>query len=119
MKKGFTLVELLAIVILLGVISVIAVPIIGDQVATAKQSAYERTVDSIEEAAKRYGVTNMLGYNTEEQPLSLDRLIEAGLLEKKDLVNPVTDQELKGCVYYKWNENNNIYEYRYDPNASC
>lgn len=117
MKKGFTLVELLAVIILLGIISMIAVPLINDQIQLSREKAYEQNVVSIEEAARRYGTTNMLGYSTEEQKLSLTTLISAGLLDEKNLVNPKNDKQMSGCVYYKWNNTNNIYEYRYDPNC--
>lgn len=119
MKKGFTLVELLAVVVLLGIISAIVVPVVGNQIETARKNAYKQTVNSIEEAAKRYGVTHMLGYPLEEQGLSLDVLVSEGYLEEKDLVNPINDQKLSGCVFYKWNPESNIYEYRYDPDTSC
>lgn len=117
MKKGFTLIELLAIVILLGVVSMIAVPIISDEIQVAKEGAYQQTIKSIEEAAKRYGTLNMLGYSTEEQMLPLETLVSSGLLDQKDLVNPKNNKEITGCVYYKWNESNKIYEYRYDSNC--
>ena len=47
MKKGFTLVELLAVIILLGVVTLIAYPVINTQIETAKEQAYKRTIDSI------------------------------------------------------------------------
>lgn len=117
MKKGFTLVELLTIIILLGIISAIAFPIITDQVELAKNEAYEQTVNSIERAAKRYGATNILGYETEERSLPLSTLISSGYLEEADLINPKTDKQMTGCVFYSWNEENRVYNYRYDPNC--
>ena len=119
MKKGFTLVELLAVIVLLGIVALIAAPIVGDTVKTAKESAYQKTVSYIEEAARRYGVNNMLGYPAEEQGFPLEVLVKGGYLEEKDLVNPIDDQKLGGCIFYKWNSSSNIYEYRYDPNTSC
>lgn len=117
MKRGFTLVELLAIIVLLGIISLIVYPIVNNQVNLAKNEAYDRTVNSIEDAAKRYGTINMLGYPTEEQALPLTTLISSGFLDEDDLINPKTDKQMTGCVYYKWNESNKVYEYRYDPNC--
>ena len=117
MKKGFTLVELLAVIILLGVVTLIAYPVINTQIETAKEQAYKRTIDSIEEAARRYGTKNILGYETIEQALPLSVLISAGELNEDDLINPKTDNKLTGCVYYKWNETNKVYEYRYDSNC--
>ena len=117
MKKGFTLVELLAIVILLGIVSAIVYPVVNTQIDLAKDKAYEQTITSIEEAAKRYGTKNILGYSTEEQALSLSTLILAGELLEEDLVNPKDDSKITGCVYYKWNDTNKTYEYRYDSNC--
>lgn len=115
MKKGFTLIELLSIIIVLGIISLIAYPVINNQIKLAKKEAYEQNVRFIEEAARRYGTKNILGYETVEKALPLSVLIESGELDEKDLINPKTDEKMTGCVYYKWNETNNIYEYRYEP----
>lgn len=117
MKKGFTLVELLAIVIVLGIIVTIVTPIINNQVTLAQNEAYNVTVNSIEEAARRYGTVNLLGYDTNEQKLELSTLVDAGFIAENDLVNPKTETIMTGCVYYKWNETNKVYEYRYDPNC--
>jgi len=117
MKKGFTLVELLSIIIVLGIVIVIAAPIVGNQIKLSENKAYEITVNSIEEAAKRYGTTNMLGYSTTEQVLELSTLFNAGLLKEEELINPKTEEKMTGCVYYKWNETTNSYEYRYDENC--
>lgn len=117
MKKGFTLIELLATIILLGIVSAIVFPIVNNQLDLAKNKAYEQTVNSIEEAARRYGTKNILGYETTEQALTFSTLISSGLLKEEDLINPKTDKKMTGCVYYKWNEANKVYEYRYDPNC--
>lgn len=117
MKKGFTLVELLAIIVLLGVVALIVYPIVTDQIDIAKNKAYEQSVNSIEEAAKRYGTTNMLGYSTDEQILQLSTLVSSGLLDEDDLINPKTEEKMTGCVYYKWDDTNKVYNYRYEPNC--
>ncbi len=117
MKKGFTLVELLSVIIVLGIISLIVFPVVRNQVEIARAEAYKRTVTSIEAAAQRYGTTHNLGYPTTESVIQLDTLINEGLLERKKLVDPTTDEALEGCVFYKWNETNKVYEYRYEP--SC
>ena len=43
--KGFTLVELLAVVVLLAVIALIATPIIGNIIDTSKESANQRSIE--------------------------------------------------------------------------
>ncbi len=61
-KKGFTLVELLAVIIILGVIALITFPIVDNSIKNSKQAALEQTIDSILESARNYSVEYNLGY---------------------------------------------------------
>ena len=54
-KKGFTLVELLAVIVLLAVIMVIAVPAIGGITGSINQNMLDEKIELIEEAAILYG----------------------------------------------------------------
>ena len=66
-KKGFTLVELLAVIVILAIIMVITIPTVLGSMGTAKASAFESAVATIEEyAEKQYqicaaGLTSMTG----------------------------------------------------------
>ena len=60
MKKGFTLVELLAVIVVLAVISLIATPMILGVIETAKKSAAVESVNGILDAADKYMITSML-----------------------------------------------------------
>jgi type IV pilus assembly protein PilA len=53
MKKGFTLVELLAVIVILGVISVITIPVITSTVENSKKGAFEDTALGILKVAKQ------------------------------------------------------------------
>ncbi|HAX02873.1 MAG: hypothetical protein A2Y45_05530 [Tenericutes bacterium GWC2_34_14] len=53
-RKGVTLVELLAVVVILGIIAAIAVPTIGGLIERQEERAAEATYDTIVEAAKLY-----------------------------------------------------------------
>lgn len=53
-EKGLTLIELLAVVVVLGIIALIAVPAIQGTITSQKEKADEQTVNIIEEAAQRY-----------------------------------------------------------------
>ena len=53
-KKGFTLVELLAVIAIIGLVATIAVPIILDSVNTTKEKAFLDNAKSLNEAANTY-----------------------------------------------------------------
>ena len=115
-KKGFTLVELLAVIVILAVIALIATPIVKKSIDNSKNQALKETINSIERAAYNYGYQNDIGYSTEYKKLTLDELIDKGFL-KGDIINPVTNEKMNGCVLYRWNETNNQYEFKY--NEEC
>ena len=52
MKKGFTLVELLAVVVLLAIVSLIATPIIGNVIETSRESANQRSIEGYADAVR-------------------------------------------------------------------
>ncbi|MCF7930639.1 MAG: prepilin-type N-terminal cleavage/methylation domain-containing protein [Acholeplasmataceae bacterium] len=54
-KKGVTLVELLAVIVILGIIAAIAVPTIGGLINRQRENAAIATYESIEFAAVSYG----------------------------------------------------------------
>ena len=52
MKKGFTLVELLAVVVLLAIVALIATPIIGNVIETSEESANQRSIEGYADAIR-------------------------------------------------------------------
>ena len=60
MKKGFTLLELLAVIILLGVIAVIALPRVINVVDKTKKDAFKQTVVGVIKSAENYLADNIL-----------------------------------------------------------
>ena len=63
-NKGFTLVELLAVIVILAVISLITVPMILGVIETAKKSAAVESVNGLLDAADKYMITSMFGEST-------------------------------------------------------
>ncbi|MDD4298569.1 MAG: type II secretion system protein [Bacilli bacterium] len=91
MKKGFTLVELLAVIVILGIIAVITVPRIQEALYELQDDAYDLLVTQIEESANDYVVNNNLASQvTVGNPLDiyLHQLIDAGYIKQEDLADP-------------------------------
>jgi len=73
-KKGVTLVELLAVIVIMGIIAAIAVPAIGGLIKSTKERAVEGTYTSITEAARLY-------YTAEDDStFTLNDLVQGGYI---------------------------------------
>ncbi len=57
-KKGVTLVELLAVIVIMGIIAAIAVPAIGGLIKNAEEKAVIGNLTSLTEAARMYASAN-------------------------------------------------------------
>ena len=117
MKKGFTLVELLAVIVILGVLTLITFPIIDGTIKNSKEKALASTIKSIEDAAYNYSTKNDIGYQTYYKKITLDELAKSGLLDN-EIINPVTNNKMNGCVLYKWVEEYKQYEFKYDEECN-
>lgn len=82
-KKAFTLVELLAVIIILGIILVLAVPRVTTMITNFRDKAEVRQMDLIASAAEKYIV-----FETEDQTITypyvitLKQLEDTGYLKK-------------------------------------
>lgn len=117
MKKGFTLIEVLGVIVVLGIIAVIVFPVIDKSIKDSRARAYEQNVRSIERAALDYSVTHALGYDGEYHTLDIAVLKGAGLLEDKDIENPNNKSIMGGCVVYRWIAVTNQYKLLYSSNC--
>lgn len=76
-EKGFTLVELLAVIVILGIIVAIAIPAIGNVINKAEGDATEAEITLIVDAARLYDVQGGTF------PVDADGLIAAGFLDQR------------------------------------
>ena len=119
MKKGFTLVELLAVITVLGLLAAISIPIVNNQINSSKDKAYKNQVQTIVNAAKRWGFDNdNLLNTTEKTTVSINRIQKDGYLTSGDVIDPRTEQKLTGCIEITYNSNYKQYEYEYLKNCT-
>lgn len=122
-NKGFTLVELLAVIVILGILAVVAVPNVNSLMNKSKNNMFCKKVESIESAAKYYAQDNLSNLITEDKMVIANKipirlLVEKGYLKKDDDnctigVNCVTDPRDKSSLDNNYidiySENNRLY----------
>ncbi len=73
-RKGFTLIEIMVVVVILGLLAALVVPRIGPQVAEAQRTAARTQIRSLEDALEMYNANNGF-YPTTQQ--GLEALVNA------------------------------------------
>ncbi len=144
-KQGFTLVELLAAIVILGLIVTIVYPVIISTIHSSEKKAHDSQVKIVEEAIKLYylehvselkdldengevaGCTGDFVNALNSSPVSIDTLVEQGYISDnelrednnghKRLIDPCTDEPIQGTISVKWICNMKQYEYKFDANA--
>lgn len=127
-NKGYTLVELLAVFVILGIIIMISVPVISGTINTSKDKAYNEQVKILENAARTYMSENstlLPDNNGSSFNVTIDNLKESGLISEDDIKNPnyssgseepeKKNQYFDGCI--KVTNTGNKFTYTYQDNC--
>lgn len=119
-KEGFTLVELLAVVVIIGITYLIIFPSVTSFIDKSKEKSYDIQVDLIEKASKKWVVDNtdeLLKkdpYHLNNINLTLTTLKKEGYLQDMFIENPKNKKIMTGCVVVSYQSNKNQYEYTYE-----
>lgn len=115
---GFTLVELLAVIALLGIIATIAVTSAINISKDLKEDMFCQQVDFISTAAKTYGQDIFDGLTESGVTIKVSELIKKGYL-KKDQVNLKDDSSLENVDVRVYRKNNRAYAHVNIETSSC
>lgn len=118
-KQGFTLVELLAAIVIMGVIALIVFPSVSSYITKSRNKSYNIQVDLLEKAAKKWVVehnqelSKLDEYHLNNINLTITTLKREEYIEDSYITNPKTRKIMSGCVVANYNGNDNQYEFKY------
>ncbi len=116
-QKGFTLVELIAVVAILGLIALVVYPAVGSVIKNAREETYKDQVDVIIKAAKEWSIKNATKLSDDGSIYSLkvDTLTDEGYITNDEVKDPRdSSKNLEGVVEIKYNSATKSYEYTYN-----
>lgn len=117
-NKGFTLVELLAVIVILGVLAGIGYTSVSSVIMTSKERAYNEQVASIIKAAKDWAVEhteelpeiNSVGGCNTQKEITVTALVNGGYLEKNP-IDPRNNTNMTGNIIISCQNHQYQYEY--------
>lgn len=113
-KKGFTLIETLAVLVLLSVIAVIATPMVLSTIHHSKNGLYQRQIEKIIEAGKSWGSKNAIQLPKQENEriyVSLKDLALTGFIDAEEVLDPRNNKEMNGCLVIALQNKKHTYTY--------
>lgn len=99
-EDGFTLVELLGVIVILGIILAIAIPAIGNIVDNARKDTNDAQEELVIDAAQMYFLEN-----SDASTVTVQKLIEDKYLEKKEGIDEKDTVTKEEDGSYKLNDN--------------
>lgn len=114
-NKGFTLVELLVVLVILTVIMAIAIPSITSTLERSKEKERNSKIKLIESAAEIYVDKNKNIFPNGGR-VSVQTLVNEGELTPEEAKDPSTNKTIAGCVIFTSNSSTGTYS---DSETDC
>ena len=121
MKKGFTLAELIGVIVVLALISLITIPVVSKILKQNKASLCETQMNNILTAARSYGADNIFALPSNSgdiKVITLQELIDGGYIDG-NIENPVTKELINPESEIYITRVNKKYKYELSEDFSC
>src|SRR5574344_8009 len=120
MKKGFTLIELIGVIVIISLLSLIIYPQVNTIIRNQKESLYNSQLKIVIDAAKNYVTSNSgsLDITSSGYLISISDLYNGGYIDKSNVINPKTGEAFNECIAVKYNSKDNQYNYQYNSDCS-
>jgi prepilin-type N-terminal cleavage/methylation domain-containing protein len=116
-EKAFTLIELMAVVIILGIITTITVTSINYSIKRSRDRLYVQQVQRLKEGVRTWAIKNTETLPIDETGIvffSVSRLKDEGIVDTEEVMDPRTNQELAGCMTIRYDDDFQQYAYEYE-----
>jgi prepilin-type N-terminal cleavage/methylation domain-containing protein len=116
-KQAFTLIELMAVVIILGIVTTITVTAINYSIKASKDRLYAEQVKRLEAGVASWATENSSFLPVDSSGVvffSISRLKDEGIVDTEVVMDPRTSTELDGCMTIKYDNTYQQYEYQYE-----
>ncbi len=93
-KSGFTLIEILAVIVVLGLVAGIVIPAVDRFIKNSVAKAYDVQIEAIIDGVRNWEVDHPFSLpvnDGDEYTMTLDELKNGNYL-KQDIINPKTDE---------------------------
>ena len=130
-NKGFTLVEILAVVVLLGIIIIIVAPNISKSNDNTKKKLLDNKINQIKKVAVTYGQDNKNEFENECTidgnkydciEIKVSNLIENNYINAEsdnNIINPYNNKKLNNCIIQVYKKYGKIYAVWKNKSGDC
>lgn len=123
-NKGFTLIEILAVVVIIGILVAIAIPAISKYVTKGKEKYYTSLENEMVIIARDYYTKNKSElprgqYDANGVPMYINQVPLSTLIEKGYVTNDIVDADKNPCTGYVRVENKTKGKYEYVACIKC
>ncbi len=114
-KNGFTLLEILGVIVLLGIVAVLVVTLSNRTLKESKQSLYDSQKETIITSAKNWTIANNgqlpMSESDGEYKLTFKKLAEDGYIDNDELIDPRNNKLICGYIQITYNDSKKQYKY--------